>query len=100
MKENTQTNSTDQFGWVVLFIGTPFMDGRYRKEEDAIQVKEHMEEKYPRLRFEVVQVRGDFLVSDDIFWADHQDEIQRENDSATTGLYWRRHGYKRKDQIA
>ena len=99
MKENTQTNSTDQFGWVVLFIGTPFMDGRYRKEEDAIQVKEHMEEKYPRLRFEVVQVRGDFLVSDDIFWADHQDEIQRENDSAT-GLYWRRHGYKREDQIA
>ena len=97
--ENTQTNSTDQFGWVVLFIGTPFMDGRYRKEEDAIQVKEHMEEKYPRLRFEVVQVRGEFLVSDDIFWADHQDEIQRENDSAT-GLYWRRHGYKRKDQIA
>ena len=99
MKENSQTNSTDQFGWVVLFIGTPFMDGRYRKEEDAIQVKEHMEEKYPRLRFEVVQVRGDFLVSDDIFWADHQDEIQRENDSAT-GLYWRRHGYKREDQIA
>ena len=99
MKENTQTNSTDQFGWVVLFIGTPFMDGRYRKEEDAIQVKEHMEEKYPRLRFEVVQVRGDFLVSDDIFWADHQDEIQRENDNAT-GLYWRRHGYKREDQIA
>ena len=90
MKENTQTNSTDQFGWVVLFIGTPFMDGRYRKEEDAIQVKEHMEEKYPRLRFEVVQVRGDFLVSDDIFWADHQYEIQRENARAT-GLYWRRH---------
>ena len=99
MKENTQTNSTDQFGWVVLFIGTRFIDGRYRKEEDAIQVKEHMEEKYPRLRFEVVQVRGDFLVSDDIFWADHQDEIQRENDSAT-GLYWRRHGYKREDRIA
>ena len=71
MKENTQTNSTDKVGWVVLFIGTPFMDGRYTKEEDAIQVKEHMEERYPRLRFEVVQVRGDFLVSDDIFWADH-----------------------------
>ena len=99
MKESTQTNSTDQFGWVVLFVGTPFMDGRYTKEDSAIQVKEHMEEKYPRLRFEVAQVRGDFLVSDDIFWADHQDEIQRENDSAT-GLYWRRHGYKREDQIA
>ena len=62
MKENTQTNSKDKVGWVVLFIGTRFMDGRYTKEEDAIQVKEHMEERYPRLRFEVVQVRGDLLV--------------------------------------
>ena len=37
--ENTQTNSTDKIGWVVLFIGTRFIDGRYTKEEDAIQVK-------------------------------------------------------------
>ena len=70
---NTQKNSTLQVGWVVLFIGTPFMDGRYTEIDSAMQVKEHMEERYPRLRFEVAQVRGDFLVSDDIFCADHQD---------------------------
>lgn len=99
MKQNTQKNSTDQVGWVVLFVGTPFMDGRYVNKDDAMQIKEHMEEKYPRLRFEVAQVRGDFLVSDDIFWADNQDEIEKANDSAT-GLYWRRHGYKREDQRA
>ena len=98
---NTQWKRTvtDQVGWVVLFIGTRFMDGRYTEKDSAMQVKEHMEEKYPRLRFEVVQVRGDFLVSDDIFWADNQDEIEKANDSAT-GLYWRRHGYKRGDRIA
>jgi len=92
---NTQWNRTvtDQVGWVVLFIGTRFMDGRYTEKDSAMQVKEHMEERYPRLRFEVAQVRGDFLVSDDIFWADHQEEIEAANDSAT-GVYWRRHGYK------
>ena len=92
---NTQWNRTvtDQVGWVVLFIGTPFMDGRYTEKDSAMQGKEHMEERYPRLRFEVAQVRGDFLVSDDIFWADHQEEIEAANDSAT-GVYWRRHGYK------
>ena len=90
---NTQKNSTLQVGWVVLFIGTRFMDGRYTEKDSAMQVKEHMEERYPRLRFEVAQVRGYFLVSDDIFWADHQEEIEAANDSAT-GVYWRRHGYK------
>ena len=92
---NTQWNRTvtDQVGWGVLFIGTRFMDGRYTEKDSAMQVKEHMEERYPRLRFEVAQVRGDFLVSDDIFWADHQEEIEAANDSAT-GVYWRRHGYK------
>ena len=92
---NTQWNRTvtDQVGWVVLFIGTRFMDGRYTEKDSAMQVKEHMEERYPRLRFEVAQVRGAFLVSDDIFWADHQEEIEAANDSAT-GVYWRRHGYK------
>ena len=92
---NSQWNRTvtDQVGWVVLFIGTRFMDGRYTEKDSAMQVKEHMEERYPRLRFEVAQVRGDFLVSDDIFWADHQEEIEAANDSAT-GVYWRRHGYK------
>ena len=92
---NTQWNRTvtDQVGWVVLFIGTRFMDGRYTEKDSAMQVKEHMEERYPRLRFEVAQVRGDFLVSDDIFWADHQEEIEAANDGAT-GVYWRRHGYK------
>ena len=92
---NTQWKRTvtDQVGWVVLFLGTPYMDGRYTEKDSAMQVKEHMEERYPRLRFEVAQVRGDFLVSDDIFWADHQEEIEAANDSAT-GVYWRRHGYK------
>tara|TARA_X000001388_G_C2184929_1_gene105132 strand:+ start:455 stop:760 length:306 start_codon:yes stop_codon:yes gene_type:complete len=91
---NTQWSRTvtDQVGWVVLFIGTRFMDGRYTEKDSAMQIKEHMEERYPRLRFEVAQVRGDFLVSDDIFWADHQEEIEAANDSAT-GVYWRRHGY-------
>lgn len=92
---NTQWNRTvtDKVGWVVLFLGTPYMDGRYTEKDFAMRVKERMEERYPRLRFEVAQVRGDFLVSDDIFWADHQEEIEAANDSAT-GVYWRRHGYK------
>ena len=43
---NTQWNRTvtDQVGWVVLFIGTRFMDGRYTEKDSAMQVKEHMEE--------------------------------------------------------
>jgi hypothetical protein len=94
MKKNTQINSTDQIGWVVLFIGTPFMDGRYRDKEDALGVAEAMKERYPRLRFEVAQVRGDFLVSDDIFWANHFDELEVLNNNAPN-VYWFRHGYKK-----
>ena len=75
MKGNTQIKSTGQVGWVVLFIGTPFMDGRYRNKEHAVQVKDRMKGRYPNLRFEVAQVGGKFLVSDDIFWANHYEEL-------------------------
>ena len=72
-----------QVGWIVLFVGTPFMDGVYTEEEFAVQIKEHMEEKYPSLRFEVADVPADFRFSDDIFWANHQDEIDVLNSGRT-----------------
>jgi len=65
----------DQVGWVVLFIGTPFMDGRYTDKKRAVQVKDRMKDRYPNLRFEVAQVGEKFLVSDDIFWANHYEEL-------------------------
>ena len=83
MKQNTQTNSTDKVGWIVRFVGTPFMDGVYTEEEFAVQIKEHMEEKYPSLRFEVADVPADFRFSNDIFWACHQDEIDVLNSGRT-----------------
>ena len=93
MKGNGRHNFNENNGYVVLFVGTPYMDGRYTNEEDAHEIADHMESRYPHIRFEVVEVRGDFRVTDDIFWARHQDEIEQfEKDSSH--IWWYRDGYK------
>jgi len=93
MKGDGRHSFNEENGYLVLFVGTPYMDGRYSIEEDAHEVKEHMESRYPHIRFEVVEVRGDFRVTDDIFWANHQDEIEQfEKDSSN--IHWFRDGYK------
>ena len=76
MKGDGRHSFNEENGYVVLFVGTPYMDGRYAHEESA-----H------------VEVRGDFRVTDDIFWANHQDEIEQfEKDSSH--IHWFRDGYK------
>ena len=93
MKGNGRHNFNENNGYVVLFVGTPYMDGRYTNEEDAHEIADHMESRYPHIRFEVVEIRGDFRVTDDIFWARHQDEIEQfEKDSSH--IWWYRDGYK------
>ena len=83
----------EENGYLVLFVGTPYMDGRYSIEEDAHEVKEHMESRYPHIRFEVVEVRGDFRVTDDIFWSRNMEEIE-EFEKNSSNIHWYRDGYK------
>ena len=62
--------------YVVLFVGTPYMDGKYHSVESAYMVKEAIQKKYPYLRLEIAKVSAKFLVTDDIFWARHQQELE------------------------
>ena len=89
MKGDGRHSFNEEPGYLVLFIGTPYMDGRYAHEESAHEVKEHMESRYPHIRIEVVEVRGDFRVTDDIFWANHQDEIEQ-FEKNSNNIHWYR----------
>ena len=93
MKGDGRHSFNEENGYLVLFVGTPYMDGRYSIEEDAHEVKEHMESSYPHIRIEVVEVRGDFRVTDDIFWSRNMEEIE-EFEKNSSNIHWYRDGYK------
>tara|TARA_R100001086_G_scaffold153062_1_gene81514 strand:- start:218 stop:424 length:207 start_codon:yes stop_codon:yes gene_type:complete len=67
-----------KFEYAVLFVGTPFMDGRYSDVESAYEVKEYFEETYPHQHPEIIKVSDSFKVTDDIFWNNHKEEIKKE----------------------
>ena len=89
MKGDGRHSFNEKNGYLVLFIGTPYMDGRYRFEKTAHEVKERMESRYPHIRFEVVEVSGDFRVTDDVFWANHYEEI-KEFEKNSNNIHWYR----------
>ena len=93
MKGDGRHSFNEENGYLVLFVGTPYMDGRYRQEETAHEVKERMESRYPHICIEVVEVRGDVRVTDDIFWANHQDKIEQ-FEKLSSNIHWFRDGYK------
>ena len=63
--------------YAILFVGTPFMDGKYTRMEAAYEVKEHLTKKYPGHRLEIIKVSDRFDLSVDIFWANHKEKIEQ-----------------------
>ena len=58
--------------YAVIFVGTPYMDGKYTKIEGAYNAKESLGKKFPNSRLEIIQVSEKFKLTDDIFWANHK----------------------------
>ena len=54
-------------GYLVLLVGTPFMDGRYAHEEDALGAAEWFKEKYKGIDPLVVSSKETLIIGDDIF---------------------------------
>jgi hypothetical protein len=61
--------------YVILVIGTPYMDGKYTTIESAYSVKELLKHDYPYLRLEIVKVFDRFVITDDIFLGNHLHEL-------------------------
>jgi len=68
-------------GWIVLFLGTPYIDGVYLKKEDAAEVKKHFEERFWGIRFAMafVEKDQDFYISDGIHWNRNEERISELN---------------------
>jgi len=62
--------------WLIKFSGYQFVDGHYCNYGTAKEVQYHFKEKFPYFDFEVCK-SGDFYISDDIFWATNQKEIEQ-----------------------
>ena len=65
--------------YVILFIGTPYMDGNYTNMEAMYEALDRHRQRFPNLRIEWAQVSPNFVLSDDIFWADHKETLKAEN---------------------
>ena len=68
-------------GWIILFLGTPYIDGVYLKKEDAAEVKKHFEERFYGIRFAMafVEKDQDFYISDGIHWNRNEENISELN---------------------
>ena len=68
-------------GYLVLFVGTPYVDGVYADKDYAEEIKKNfMENRFPKLEFEVIEAPKGFRVTDDIFWSRNFDRITRINE--------------------
>lgn len=67
--------------YVILVIGTPFMDGMYTTIESAYEAKESLRKDYPHTRFEIAKVSEHFVVTDDIFLANNRHELVQDEAS-------------------
>jgi len=65
--------------YVVLFIGTPYMDGMYQSIEIVYEVLERHRRRFPNLRVEWAQVSPNFVLPDDVFWANHKETLKAES---------------------
>ena len=63
----------------ILFTGTRFMDGLYREVTLASACAESLREQFPHLQVDLIQVSEDFQISDDMFWANHMEELEELN---------------------
>ena len=62
--------------YIILFLGTHYVDGMYPNKEMAEGVMEHFaNEKFPNLQFKLEKAPKSFTVTDDIFWSRHYDII-------------------------
>ena len=66
-------------GYVVLFTGTRFIDGVYMLHSLAYSCAESLRGRFPNLQVDIVQVSEGFNLSDDIFWANNLEELERLN---------------------
>ena len=68
-------------GYLVVFVGTPYVDGVYADKGYAEEIRENFKKKrFSELEFEVIEVPEGFRVTDDIFWARNFDRIARVNE--------------------
>ena len=65
--------------YVVLFVGTPYMDGNYMSVEAMYKALHSHRDRFPNLRGEWAQVSPDFVLSDDIFWVNHKKALEVAN---------------------
>jgi hypothetical protein len=62
--------------YIILFLGTHYVDGMYTNKEMAEGVMEYFaDEKFPNLQFKLEEAPKGFVVTDDIFWSRHHDSI-------------------------
>ena len=63
-------------GYIILFLGTRYVDGTYINKETAEEVMEYFaDEKFPNLQFKLEEAPKGFVVTDDIFWSRHHASI-------------------------
>jgi hypothetical protein len=67
-------------GYIVLLVGTPFMDGRYAHEEDALGAAEVFKEIYEGIDPVVVRTKENLIIGDDIFWMRNREALDRFNE--------------------
>lgn len=67
-------------GYLVLLVGTPFMDGRYAHEEDALGAAEWFKEKYKGIDPLVVSSKETLIIGDDIFWNRNEEALDSFNE--------------------
>jgi len=66
-------------GYIILFTGTRFIDGVYMLHSLAYACAESLRGQFPNLQVDLVQVSEGFRMSDDIFWANNLEELERLN---------------------
>ena len=66
-------------GYVILFTGTRYIDGVYMLHSLAYACAESLRGQFPNLQVDLVQVSEGFRMSDDIFWANNLEELERLN---------------------
>lgn len=65
--------------FIILLLGTPYMDKRYSNLITALAARKHLRNLYPEISIQIVSVFDNFEIADEIFWADHKEELEAIN---------------------
>jgi|TARA_R110000868_G_scaffold381333_1_gene647719 hypothetical protein len=65
--------------YMIIFFGTPYLDGTYSEKSGAIHSMEGLREMYPGIRIEVAQVDNFVRINDEFFWYENKDELEEIN---------------------